>query len=115
MKFRDWQFSECSCSSWLKHYKCNHVIATAVRLKLATWQELFLDTPLEKKNKRGAKKKTKSALMRQSIEPITLPPRLISQEEEWTQSTRTTRKRTRQTYVDELEHVPQSNKKTKKN
>ena len=37
----------------------------------------FLDMPLEKKNKRGAKKKSKSALLRQSIETVREIPRLI--------------------------------------
>ncbi len=72
-----WELSECSCSLWLKHYKCSHVIAIAVRLKLASWNPIFLDLPLEKKNKKGAKKKSKSALLRQSIETVREIPRLI--------------------------------------
>jgi hypothetical protein len=27
----DWSMSECTCSFWLKNYKCCHVIATAFR------------------------------------------------------------------------------------
>ncbi len=73
-----WELSECSCSNWLKNYKCSHMIATAVRLQLTTWNPIFLDLPLEKKNKRGARKKTKPALIRQSIDVCaTVAPRLI--------------------------------------
>jgi len=65
--------------------KCSHVLATAVRLKLTSWNPTFLDFPLKKKSTRGAKKKTKYALMRQSIESSHhVAPRVIeiSSEEE---------------------------------
>jgi hypothetical protein len=40
---------ECTCSFWLKNYKCSHVIATAFRLNLVSWDPIFLDLPLAKK------------------------------------------------------------------
>jgi hypothetical protein len=78
MNSEKWELSECSCSNWLKNYKCSHMIATAVRLQLTTWNPIFLDLPLEKKKKKGARKKNKSALIRQSIDVCaSVAPRLI--------------------------------------
>jgi hypothetical protein len=50
-----WELSKCSCSKWLKQFKCNHVIATAVKLQLTSFQAIFIHIPLEKKNNRGPK------------------------------------------------------------
>ena len=55
---------------------------TAVRLGLVSWNPIFLDLPLARKNKPGAKKQTKPALLRQSIEPEKIAPRLIEQSDE---------------------------------
>ncbi len=78
----DWSMSECTCSFWLKNYKCSHVIATAFRLNLVSWDPIFLDLPLAKKNKRGARKKTMPALVRQSIETPRTAPKLIEESSE---------------------------------
>jgi hypothetical protein len=32
MNMVDWELSTCTCTSWMKTYKCDHIIATAVRL-----------------------------------------------------------------------------------
>jgi hypothetical protein len=63
----------------------SHLLATAVRLKLTSWNPIFLGLTLEKKSTRGEKKKTKSGLVRQSIESSRhVAPRVIeiSSEEE---------------------------------
>jgi hypothetical protein len=74
--------SECTRSFWLKNYKCSHVIATAFRLNLVSWDPIFVDLPLAKKNKRGARKKTMPALVGQSIETPRTAPRLIEESSE---------------------------------
>jgi hypothetical protein len=63
----------------MKTFKCDHIISTAVRLELVSWDPILLDLPLARKNKPGAIKQTKPALLRQSIEPEKIAPRLIEQ------------------------------------
>ncbi len=78
----NWKLSCCSCSYWLKNYKCSHVIAIATRLHLTSFESIFIDLPMEKKRKPGARKKSKPALVRQSIDPIIVTPRGIEFDEE---------------------------------
>jgi hypothetical protein len=73
----NWKLSSCSCVYWLKNYKCSHVIAIVVRLKLASFESISIDLPMEKERKPGAKRKTKLALVPQSVEPLVIVPRGI--------------------------------------
>ena len=62
----EWENSECTCPSWQKDYKCNHVISLASRLRLASFATVAYSIPLQHKRKRGKPKSTASAL---SIQP----------------------------------------------
>ncbi len=79
-----WELSECSCSIWQNMFKCYHVIATAARLKLTTFDKVVLSLPLNKKNKRDPKPKRKTALERESIDNRPIAPVIneIESEEE---------------------------------
>ena len=57
----DWIKSECTCRDWLKLYKCKHIITQAQRMGLCHWDNGKV--PLAAK--RGATRKTLSALQRQ--------------------------------------------------
>jgi hypothetical protein len=65
----NWELSTCTCREWSKLFKCKHIIAIAYRAKLCDFRPVLMDLPMERKRARGAKKATKSALDRQSIEP----------------------------------------------
>ena len=62
----DWIRSECTCRDWLKLYKCKHIITQAQRMGLCHWDSGKV--PLAAKRKRGAARKTLSALQRQPNE-----------------------------------------------
>jgi hypothetical protein len=42
-------------ANWQKNYTCNHIIATAVRLYLKSFEPIFMQLPLERRLKRGRK------------------------------------------------------------
>ena len=58
----NWKLSTCSCSFWLKHYKCNHVISCSFRLQLLDFNSIGLDLPIHNNKKRGAPAKTLKSL-----------------------------------------------------
>jgi hypothetical protein len=57
-------------------------LETTLLFDLVSWNPIFLDLPLARKNKPGAKKQTKPALLPQSTEPEKIAPRLIEQSDE---------------------------------
>jgi hypothetical protein len=60
-------FSTCSCTWYLKHYSCYHLIAVATHEKLVQIPNEFKDLPLEAKPKRGRRAIAKLALEKHSI------------------------------------------------
>jgi len=58
----NWKLSTCTCSFWLKNYKCHHVIACAYRLKLVDFSSIGMDLPIQNKRKRGGVLKTLKSL-----------------------------------------------------
>ena len=63
----EWKNSECSCGIWQKNLKCNHVIALACRLQLASFSTIAMNVPLQHKRRKGAPKKMAPALVHQAI------------------------------------------------
>ena len=61
----NWKLSQCNCCFWLKNYFCNHVIGCAYRLRLMNFDKIGMDVPISNKRKRGAQRKSKSALEHQ--------------------------------------------------
>ena len=68
-----WELSECNCNFWNKDYKCFHIVLCAFRESKCNFNfdNILLLLPCQKKQSRGAKSKTKPALLRQSLEPST--------------------------------------------
>ena len=71
-----WELSECTCSKWLKNYKCNHTIAIAARLGLLNFDAIAMSMPLDKKRSRGRIPNRTKALQRDAI-PVACQPRGI--------------------------------------
>jgi hypothetical protein len=65
-----WELSECNCPFWQKNYKCFHIVLCAYREPNCSFNfdSILLLLPCEKKLKRGAKPKSKPALLRQSTD-----------------------------------------------
>ncbi len=68
-----WEQSECNCNFWNKNYKCFHIVLCAFRETKCkfNFDDILLLLPCEKKKSRGAKSKSKPALLRQSLEHTT--------------------------------------------
>ncbi len=77
-----WENSECTCSIWLKNYKCNHVITIACRLKLCDFTTVAMAQPIGMKRRKGRPKNTTTALIRQPSETVDLANQNISEDEE---------------------------------
>ena len=69
-----WQQSKCTCASWVKNLKCNHVISVCYRLyksKKLSDQEFMtavMNLPIEPNRKRGRPALTTQAELRQPNE-----------------------------------------------
>ena len=59
----DWLYSTCTCPNFLKKYKCKHLIALAIRLKLVSPPDAVKQVPIGQKRKRGRPKKSTMALI----------------------------------------------------
>jgi hypothetical protein len=72
--FNSWQQSKCSCASWVKNLKCNHVISVCYRLyksKKLSDQDFItavMNLPIEPNRKRGRPTLTTQAELRQPNE-----------------------------------------------
>ena len=62
LDMNDWRNSECNCVSFLKEYKCKHVIGISIRLKLAKVPIEAKNIEMGKNKKRGRPPKAKPAL-----------------------------------------------------
>lgn len=63
MNEQDWTSACCTCPSYLKKYKCKHVIGVAIRLKYTKPPPTAKQTPIGQKRKRGRPKKVTKALI----------------------------------------------------
>jgi len=61
----EWENSRCSCRWWHKNLKCNHIIALACRIKLASYIAVAYSAPLTAKRRTGRPKITTTCLRRQ--------------------------------------------------
>jgi len=72
--FNSWQQSKCSCASWVKNLKCDHVISVCYRLyksKKLSDQDFItavMNLPIEPNRKRGRPALTTQAELRQPNE-----------------------------------------------
>ncbi len=61
----DWAKSSCSCSWFMKHYFCCHIVAVASNQQVATIPDKHKHVEIGQKKKRGRKPKAPKALVRQ--------------------------------------------------
>lgn len=59
-----WKDSKCDCYSFWKNYTCKHIVGIALRNKCCKLPRKALTVKLQKKNSRGRKPKSASALKR---------------------------------------------------
>ena len=90
-----WKLSTCTCLSWQKNYKCNHVIAISCRLKLSDFVTVAMEQPIGLKRRRGRPETNKPALKKQPSETVSEADQIISEEEETEAATTTTKKKKR--------------------
>jgi hypothetical protein len=64
----NWKLSTCTCPTYMKDYKCKHMIAICVRLGLVEYPATAMTLPLQQKRKRGRPQATRGALTRQPCE-----------------------------------------------
>ena len=59
----DWITSRCSCSYYVKHYICKHIVGLAAKFDLFEFRPEAKSLPLGMKRKRGRPARAKKALI----------------------------------------------------